>query len=438
MSAEPAIRAEGLGKRYRLGTPEQYGVLRDALADAWSGLSRAVTAPFRGGASTNGARREERRFLWALKDVSFEVPSGCAVGIIGPNGAGKSTLLKILSRITEPSEGRVEVRGRLGSLLEVGTGFHPELTGRENIFLNGAILGMRRSEILRKFDEIVAFAELERFIDTPVKRYSSGMYLRLAFSVAAHLDFDILAVDEVLAVGDVAFQRKCLGKMEEVRGRQGRTVLFVSHNLGSIRLLTETCLLMDAGRLAAFGKTEDTVTQYLQTSFPVAEAGVVDLTGSECRRGTTKRPALDITFESLRLLNREGLATGLFFEREPISVELAFRSTIAARSLEFILVIMTMEGSVVCSCFSGPRTDAPGPGRFLVTCEIDPNILRPSAYRLRLYLRSGTWQDIIAEAATFRVEPNPAEEYEMSYASTNPGLMGAVRVESRWGAIQPR
>ena len=241
MSA-PAIRAEGLAKRFRLGKRQRYGVLRDSLTELARAPLRALTR--------SGAGRREAETIWALRDVSFEVGHGEVVGIIGRNGAGKSTLLKVLSRITEPTAGRAEVHGRVGSLLEVGTGFHHELTGRENVYLNGAILGMRKAEIDRNFDEIVAFAELERFLDTPVKHYSSGMYMRLAFAVAAHLEPEILLVDEVLAVGDLAFQTKCLRKMQDV-SVAGRTVLFVSHNMGAIQRLCPRSLLLDDGRVVA-------------------------------------------------------------------------------------------------------------------------------------------------------------------------------------------
>jgi lipopolysaccharide transport system ATP-binding protein len=251
-----AIRVEGLGKQYRLGGPrERYLTLRDAVR-------RWATAPLRA-LLRRADRAKSRPAFWALKDVSFEVNRGEVVGVIGRNGAGKSTLLKILSRITEPTEGAAEIHGRVGSLLEVGTGFHPELTGRENIYLNGAILGMRRAEIVRKFEEIVAFAEVEKFIDTPVKHYSSGMYTRLAFAVAAHLEPEILIVDEVLAVGDAQFQKKCLGKMGEV-ATGGRTVLFVSHQMGMIETLCRTCLLLSRGRVQSFGPVGKVVRQYLQ------------------------------------------------------------------------------------------------------------------------------------------------------------------------------
>ncbi|HMD83009.1 MAG TPA: ABC transporter ATP-binding protein, partial [Anaerolineales bacterium] len=239
-----AISVNSLSKRYRIGAAQtkfRYGMLRDVFVDA-------LTAPVRfakslAGTSSNGSSAKSDHFIWALKDVSFDLKEGKVLGIVGRNGAGKSTLLKILSRVTEPTKGTVSVRGRVGSLLEVGTGFHPELTGRENIYMNGAILGMKRAEIEKKFDEMVEFSEVSQFIDTPVKRYSSGMYLRLAFAVAAHLEPEILVVDEVLAVGDAEFQRKCLGKMNDV-AQEGRTVLFVSHNMSAILRLTQEAIVL--------------------------------------------------------------------------------------------------------------------------------------------------------------------------------------------------
>jgi lipopolysaccharide transport system ATP-binding protein len=250
-----AIRVEGLGKQYRLGGQrERYTTLRDQL-------NKLASVPFRALRGREKRLEHDPRF-WALKDVSFELKRGEVVGIIGRNGAGKSTLLKILSRITEPTEGEVDVHGRVGSLLEVGTGFHAELTGRENVYLNGAILGMKRSEITRNFYEIVAFAEVEKFIDTPVKHYSSGMYMRLAFSVAAHLEPEILIVDEVLAVGDAEFQKKCLGKMEDV-AKGGRTVLFVSHNMGAVQALCSRVIMLDRGRLCSDGLSGRVIAEYL-------------------------------------------------------------------------------------------------------------------------------------------------------------------------------
>ena len=252
-----AIRVENLSKMYHIGETIRHDTMRDVLV---SGLRRPFSM-FNGQSSANGTGEHEDEF-WALKDVSFEVKRGEIVGVIGRNGAGKSTLLKILCRITEPTSGKAEIHGRVGSLLEVGTGFHPELTGRENIFLNGAILGMKRVEIDRKFDEIVAFSGVERFLDTPVKRYSSGMYVRLAFAVAAHLEPEILIIDEVLAVGDAEFQKKCLGKMGEV-AHEGRTVLFVSHNMGMITSLCPRAMLLDAGRVTTQGTASEIVMGYV-------------------------------------------------------------------------------------------------------------------------------------------------------------------------------
>lgn len=260
MSNDVVIRAEGLGKKYVIGHSERerYVALRDVIARTARGFAQSVTDLVRGQASVLGDTREE---FWALRDVSFEVKRGEVVGIIGRNGAGKSTLLKILSRITEPTEGRVTMKGRVASLLEVGTGFHPELTGYENIYLNGAILGMTHAEIRRKFDEIVAFAEVEKFLDTPVKRYSSGMYVRLAFALAAHLEPEILILDEVLAVGDAQFQKKCLNQMEAVTG-SGRTVLFVSHNMGAVKRICSTCVVLSSGTLEFRGSTAEAIHRY--------------------------------------------------------------------------------------------------------------------------------------------------------------------------------
>lgn len=258
--SDTVIRVENLGKKYTLGhqKQERYTALRDVMANGAKSLGSKMLKPF--GKKMSDPAIDE---FWALKDVSFEIKQGDRVGIIGRNGAGKSTLLKILSRITEPTKGRIQIKGRVASLLEVGTGFHPELTGRENIYLNGAILGMSKAEIKKKFDEIVDFAGVEKFLDTPVKRYSSGMYVRLAFAVAAHLEPEILVVDEVLAVGDAAFQKKCLGKMQDV-AEEGRTVLFVSHNMQAISTLTRKCLRLSQGECVYYGSTEGGISAYLR------------------------------------------------------------------------------------------------------------------------------------------------------------------------------
>ena len=259
-----SISLENIGKLYRIGRASHGGSFRDAFDD----VSRSFLRRIRG----FGHDRSKQEDFWALKDLSFEIPQGEAVGLLGRNGAGKSTLLKILSRITEPTTGQARLRGRVGSLLEVGTGFHPDLTGRENIYLNGSILGMRRYEITKKFDEIVAFSEVEKFLDTPVKRYSSGMYVRLAFAVAAHLEPEILLVDEILSVGDIEFQKKCLGKMNDVVDH-GRTVIFVSHHLESIRALTTRCLVFKSGQLVVDGPTNESIRAYIEMALKGSDQG---------------------------------------------------------------------------------------------------------------------------------------------------------------------
>ncbi len=290
-----AIHCEGLGKQYRIGRRESYKTLRDTLTDAIRDPLRRLRTNFQGSKiqTENG-----NHTIWALKDVSFEVKCGDVVGIIGRNGAGKSTLLKILSRITKPTAGYAEIHGRVGSLLEVGTGFHPELTGRENIYLNGSILGMKRDEIERKFDEIVAFSEVEKFIDTTVKHYSSGMYLRLAFAVAAHLEPEILIVDEVLAVGDAAFQKKCLGKMEDI-AQEGRTVLFVSHNMNAIQRLCRQSMMLEEGQLIAFDQTMNVLAKYLASgSDETAPACWIDVSNAR-RSGTGEARFQGVYYSSL-------------------------------------------------------------------------------------------------------------------------------------------
>jgi lipopolysaccharide transport system ATP-binding protein len=267
------ISAEGLSKQYKIGDAQKrHSTLRDQIAEMASAPLRSIRSRFSGSRGANG---KGGNYIWALEDISFDVREGEVVGVIGRNGAGKSTLLKVLSRITEPTNGYVDIRGRVGCLLEVGTGFHPELTGRENVYLNGAILGMRREEIIRKFDEIVAFAEIDKFLDTPVKRYSTGMYMRLGFAVAASLDPEILVVDEVLAVGDAAFQKKCLGKMAGV-AKEGRTVIFVSHNMPAIQSLCNRCLFIESGRLRVAGTLQEGISMYHRSLEETTQEGIAD------------------------------------------------------------------------------------------------------------------------------------------------------------------
>ena len=300
-----AIEAEGLFKRYRLGEFQAaYGTLRESLVHAGRLLA-------------GKEHRREVREIWALEDVSFDVAEGEVLGVIGANGAGKSTLLKVLTRITNPTAGRVEIRGRVGSLLEVGTGFHPELTGRENIYLNGAILGMKRREIQVKLPEIAEFSGVESFMDTPVKRYSSGMYVRLAFSVAAHFEPEILLVDEVLAVGDAEFQARCLGRMETL-GASGRTVLFVSHNMQAMAQLCDRALLLEGGRIVQDGPSEEVVAHYLQTS---AGAG-----SSREWTDLEEAPGDDLVrLRSVRVVRADGSSADYIDVREPVGIEIAFR-----------------------------------------------------------------------------------------------------------------
>jgi lipopolysaccharide transport system ATP-binding protein len=304
IDSDVVIRVEDLGKKYTIQHEKkvEHNTLRDSLSHQSAALGRWLN-PFTLAGQLRKAKREAARDraetqenFWALKDVNFEIRRGERVGIIGRNGAGKSTLLKILSRITEPTTGRVEIRGRVASLLEVGTGFHPELTGRENIYLNGAILGMTRREIRAKFDEIVDFAEVEKFLDTPVKRYSSGMYVRLAFAVAAHLEPEILVVDEVLAVGDASFQKKCLGKMESVADREGRTVLFVSHQMAAIRNLCSRGLLLERGTLAYAGTTQEAIEKYSEYK---DQKGKLVLGERKDRRGSGQALFVEATANSV-------------------------------------------------------------------------------------------------------------------------------------------
>ena len=392
------IRAEGLSKRYRLGTGSaELDNLREALV-------RRLRPARAGRRREDGA---ESDWIWALHDVSFDVEQGDVVAIVGPNGAGKSTLLKILSRITDPTEGSVTVRGRLSSLLEVGTGFHPELTGRENVYLNGAVLGMRKAEIAARFDEIVAFADLAAFLDTPVKRYSSGMYVRLAFAVAAHLEPEILVVDEVLAVGDVAFQRKCLGKMGEV-SREGRTILFVSHNMPAVEHLCRSGLVLQRGRLAFQGAVHDAVEHYVRAAIGGADvrSHVVDLAEAPSRK-----PGSPASLRRLELFTADGAPldgglgvgapfearVGLVLERPTVGIELVIRfDTMLGQRI--LVANSAFDPAFGCDERSGAQT---------VTCWIPSLTLMPGDYRLRVALiLAGVEVDAVEDATRVSVVPS--------------------------------
>ena len=412
-----------LAKRYRLGERDVlHGTLREAIAGATA-------------AALHRARRRERpgrETIWALDHVSFDVDRGHVLGIIGRNGAGKTTLLKLLSRITDPTEGEARIWGRVGSLLEVGTGFHGDLTGRENIYLNGAILGMRRREIQRKFDEIVAFAEVERFIDTPVKRYSSGMYLRLAFAVAAHLEPEILIVDEVLAVGDAAFQRKCLGKMGEVSG-EGRTVLLVSHNMSAITSLATSCLWLDGGRIRELGPPNDVVASYLSSDFVSQRPGYADLRDEALRRGEAKKTYGGVRFSSVRLRDRSGDMTNVFFAGEPLTVDLELRARVPAKRLEVLAIVKTLEGVLVFTLMSGVLEVDLTPGEYELSVSMPWNQLRPGRYALDLYALTGAPQDYVRGAIQFEVA-GQAQELANARDAQHWGL---VTVEHQWSELQP-
>ncbi|MEX1245580.1 MAG: polysaccharide ABC transporter ATP-binding protein [Thermoanaerobaculia bacterium] len=363
---EAAILVDGLGKQYRIGEKRaRYKSFRDVIARAAMGPVRAARA-----LAGRAPARTDRETIWALRNVSFRIGHGEVVGIIGRNGAGKSTLLKILSRITEPTTGRAEMRGRIGSLLEVGTGFHQELTGGENIYLNGAILGMRRREIERKFDEIVTFAGVERFVDTQVKHYSSGMYLRLAFSVAAHLDPEILLVDEVLAVGDAAFQRKCLEKMEDV-GRRGRTVLFVSHNMPAIARLCGRTILLDEGGVVLDGPSHLVVGRYLSSD--------VGTTAEREWREPGKAPASRAArLRAVRVRGAEGEVTDTADIRKPVGIEMEFDVLEPGWVMSSSYDFFNEEGLLL---FGSIETDPEWrsrprpPGRYATTAWVPGNLL---------------------------------------------------------------
>ncbi|MGA7192571.1 MAG: ABC transporter ATP-binding protein [Anaerolineales bacterium] len=418
-----AIRVDHLGKRYRIGAMQtrfHYGMLRDVLMD----VAMTPVHVFRSmtGKSMRGA--ENFSYIWALNDVSFEVQEGQVLGIIGRNGAGKSTLLKILARVTEPTKGTVSVRGRVGSLLEVGTGFHPELTGRENIYLNGAVLGMRRGETERKFDEIVAFSEVEQFIDTPVKRYSSGMYLRLAFAVAAHLEPEILVVDEVLAVGDAEFQKKCLGKMGDV-AQQGRTVLFVSHNMSAVLRLTQEALVIDKGRLMMRAPTAEAVDYYLS-------AGHADAGERIWEADEVPEMAAPFTPISLRLKDMRGTIVDTLRSTEPAAIEFEYQLSAPTTGLRVGFYLSTMRGDYVLTSFDTDEPEkfekfsARKAGRYVSRCTIPADLFNEGRYSLGV------------NASSFGVRRYFLDENALAFNVDVSGAPGTHWPEPRVGPIRPR
>lgn len=420
---KPIIDVEGLSKRYTIGAQrEPYLSLREQLAKRMMTIGLRFS-PKKGDSASSTAD------FWALKDVQFSINRGEAVGIIGKNGAGKSTLLKVLSQITPPTTGTVTMRGRVGSLLEVGTGFHPELTGRENIFLNGAILGMSRSEVRKKFDEIVAFSEIERFLETPVKRYSSGMYVRLAFAVAAHFEPDILLVDEVLAVGDFEFQRKCLGKMGDV-ARGGQTVLLVSHNMPSLLNLCQKAILLDSGKLVAEGPCREIVSRYLLRR--ATKRGIVFW------REPAKAPGGDLVrLRSISLLNPNNSPTDQVDIAAGCAIEIAYWVLVEGNRLNCTIQLLDQTETMVFSSFNAPSAilgKDPWAGKrfnkglFVTTCVIPGDFLNEGRYKVNIYIQRdvnlGIYLASLEDAVSFS-----------TYDS------GAMRREygGRWGGVvRPR
>jgi lipopolysaccharide transport system ATP-binding protein len=409
-----AIRVEKLGKSYRIGGPvQQYQTLRE-------NLGQNLVAPWR--RLRDG--KSDRDLFWALKDVSFDIKQGDVIGVIGRNGAGKSTLLKILSRVTEPSAGTAEIRGRVGALLEVGTGFHPELTGRENIFLNGAILGMKRAEIERKFDEIVDFSEVEKFIDTPVKRYSSGMTLRLAFAVAAHLEPEILVVDEVLAVGDAEFQRKCLGKMSDV-AQEGRTVLFVSHNMSAVLRLTTESLLIEKGELIMRAPTAKVVDYYLSRGY--AQEGIRSWNADEI-------PASAAPFRpySIKILNQAGIVSDTVRSTEDFQLEISYELSEDIKGLRVGMYLLSTRGEYIYTSFD---TDDAGlydqmllrpRGKYISRCTIPADSLNEGRFVIGM------------NASSYRIKSYFHDEQALIFNVDASGAPGMQWVENRMGPMRPR
>lgn len=414
------IKVVNLGKKYQLGAlGTNYRTLRDSIVDTFSATTQAL---LHAGERTTSPKVDENRF-WALKDINFEVKMGQVLGVVGRNGAGKSTLLKILSRVTEPTEGHAEIHGRVGSLLEVGTGFHPELTGRENILLNGAILGMKKSEITSKFDEIVAFSEVEKFIDTPVKRYSSGMYLRLAFAVAAHLEPEILVVDEVLAVGDAEFQRKCMGKMSDV-AQQGRTVLFVSHNMSAILRLTEETLVLEKGQLVMRAPTQQAVDYYLSSGFS--------------RQGERTWQPEDIPVDAapfkpvaLRIKDTKGLTVDTIRSTEPFQVEFEYTLDQPLTGLRVGLYFMSTRGEPIFTSF-----DTDDPQRFE-----DQTSRRSGRYFSRCTVPANTFNEgrvvLGVNASSYRIKRYFQDEQALVFSVDATGAPGTQWSEVRMGPLRP-
>lgn len=429
----PALRITNLGKKYIIRHQNEpgYGTLRDAIVGSATSLLNQLRSKQKTSSSCKGFEE-----FWALRDMTAEINRGDAIGIIGRNGAGKSTFLKLLSRITAPTTGRIEYYGQVASLLEVGTGFHPELSGRENIYLNGSILGMSRDEISRKFNEIVAFAEVEKFLDTPVKRYSSGMYVRLAFAVAAHLDPDILVVDEVLAVGDAAFQRKCLGKMRDVAGQNGRTVLFVSHNMQAVQSLCEKAIYLDAGRMLAFADSKSVVSRYLS-----------DLSSTGCLKQwpLNERPGNhEIRLIAVQVLSDDD-ASGTYSTKKPIYVEIEFEALEQPSALSLGFDLVNSEGVTAFRSYQndGSPEDWPPiiPGVNRWRCTIPPGTLNAGIYYIspRISIHNTYWIVNLDAAVQFEaiLDHGISPFWNSLTAGSRPGLTAPIFSWQTVPAISP-
>ena len=408
-----AVRVEDIGKQYNIfRESSRYTTLREKIVET-------IKSPVKTLLNPTGSEK-----FWALRHVDFSLEHGQVLGVIGKNGAGKSTLLKILSRVVEPTEGIAEIHGRVGALLEVGTGFHPELTGRENIFLNGAILGMKKTEIENKFDEIVAFSEIEKFIDTPVKRYSSGMYMRLAFAVSAHLEPEILVVDEVLAVGDAEFQRKCLGKMSDVAS-EGRTVIFVSHNMSAIQRLTQECIILDKGTMVLRARTPEAVDYYLTNDFSAS---------GERSYSADEIPATAYPFRpiAVRVKNPAGHVTDHLLSVDPVTIEVEYQLEADITGLRIGIYLMTSRGEYIFTSFD---TDDPEAfqarssrksGRYISRCTIPADTFNEGRFVIGI------------NASSYMVKRFFGDERAMNFSINTTGAPGMHWVEIRHGPIRPR
>ena len=408
-----AVRVEDIGKQYNIfRESSRYNTLREKIVET-------IKSPVKTLLNPTGSEK-----FWALRHVDFALEHGQVLGVIGKNGAGKSTLLKILSRVVEPTEGMAEIHGRVGSLLEVGTGFHPELTGRENIFLNGAILGMKRAEIENKFDEIVAFSEIEKFIDTPVKRYSSGMYMRLAFAVSAHLEPEILVVDEVLAVGDAEFQRKCLGKMSDVAS-EGRTVIFVSHNMSAIHRLTQECIILDKGTMVLRARTPEAVDYYLTNDFSAS--------GERCY---TAEEASSAAFPfkpvAVRVKNPADQVTDTLLSVEPLTIEVEYQLDADITGLRIGIYMMTSRGEYIFTSFDTDEPEkfqsmsARKAGHYVSRCVIPADTFNEGKFVIGI------------NASSYMVKRYFSDERALNFSINTTGAPGMHWVEIRHGPIRPR